>query len=183
MLLLYLIRKGRRSQRLFDALGQENLEEDTDDSWREILTYDNQGKCEKTISNICLILENDPNFKGKIFFDEFGNRGMVDLPLPWEDGSGSRLWGDFDDAQLTLRLEKEYGITGRDKIENAIKVVAFNNRRNAVKDYLDSLSWDGKERVETLLADYLGAEDNLYTREIIKSFGCCYCQGDFSKRC
>lgn len=59
MLLLYLIRKGRRSQRLFDALGQENLEEDTDDSWREILTYDNQGKCEKTISNICLILEND----------------------------------------------------------------------------------------------------------------------------
>lgn len=35
------------------------MEEDTDDSWREILTYDNQGKCEKTISNICLILEND----------------------------------------------------------------------------------------------------------------------------
>lgn len=160
--------RQEQSKTFFEAIGQGDVEKDTDDSWREILTYDNQGKCEKTISNVCLILENDPNFKNKIFFDEFGNRGMVDLPLPWEDGKEPRLWGDFDDAQLALRLEKEYGITGRDKIENAIKVVAFNNRRNAVKEYLDSLKWDGEERVETLFTDYLGAEDNLYNREIIK---------------
>ncbi len=160
--------RQEEAQTFFEAIGQDDVGEEVDDSWRNVLTYDNQGKCEKTISNVCLVLENDPNFKGKIFFDEFGNRGMVDLPLPWEDGEGSRLWGDFDDAQLALRLEKEYGITGKDKIENAIKVVAFNNRRNEVKEYLESLKWDGVERVERLFIDYLGAEDNLYTRETIK---------------
>lgn len=153
----------------FDALGQDSkLDDADDDSWRELLSLDNQGRYDKTIANIVLILDNDPNFKGRIFFDEFASRGMVELPVPWEDGEGTRLWSDVDDAQLTLRLEKEYNITGREKIENALKVVAYNNRRNEVKDYITSLSWDGTERIKSLLRDYLGAEYNIYTQEIMK---------------
>ena len=139
-----------------------------DREWRKHLTVDGKGNYEKTMANITLILENDQKFKGKIFLDEFANRGMVQLPLPWEKGDETRMWTDVDDAQLALRLEKEYGITGRDKIENALKVVAFNNRRNAVKEYITSLDWDGQERIGTLLHDYLGAEQNIYTKEIMK---------------
>lgn len=39
---------------------------------------------------------------------------------------------------------------------------------NEVEAYLNSLEWDGKKRVETLLVDYLGAEDNIYTRAVMK---------------
>lgn len=148
----------------------EEVEESvlTDREWRKHLTVDGKGNYEKTIANITLILENDSKFKGKIFLDEFANRGMVQLPLPWEKGDDTRMWSDVDDAQLALRLEKEYGITGKDKIENALKVVAFNNRRNAVKEYILGLEWDGKERIGTLLHDYLGAEQSIYTEEIMK---------------
>lgn len=148
----------------------EEVEESvlTDREWRKHLTVDGKGNYEKTIANITLILENDLKFKGKIYLDEFANRGMVQLPLPWEKGDDTRMWSDVDDAQLALRLEKEYGITGKDKIENALKVVAFNNRRNAVKEYILGLEWDGKERVGTLLHDYLGAEQSIYTEEIMK---------------
>lgn len=148
----------------------EEVEESelADREWRKHLTVDGKGNYEKTMANITLILESDPKFKGKIFLDEFANRGMVQLPLPWEKGDETRMWSDVDDAQLALRLEKEYGITGRDKIENALKVVAFNNRRNAVKEYILGLEWDGKERIGTLLHDYLGAEQNIYTKEIMK---------------
>jgi putative DNA primase/helicase len=152
----------------FDILGQEDDTTEDDESWRKLLTIDGRGNYEKTIANITLILDNDPKFKGKIYLDEFANRGMVELPLPWEDGEGTRIWSDVDDAQLTLRLEKEYGITGDKKIENALKVVAFNNRRNEVKDYIMSLKWDGKERIKSLLHDYLGAEQSIYTEEIMK---------------
>ena len=144
------------------------VEEDADDEWRKYLSADRNGNYEKSIANISLILDNDIKFKGRIFLDEFANRGMVELPLPWEDGEGTRMWSDIDDAQLALRLEKEYGISGRDKIENALKVVAFNNRRNEVKDYITSIKWDGKERIKFLLHDYLGAEQNIYTEEIMK---------------
>ena len=139
-----------------------------DDNWQGLLDLNSNGSYSKTIANIVTILNHDPNFKGKIYADEFANRGMVDLPLPWEDGEGSRMWSDVDDAQLTLRLEKEYGITGKQNIENAIKVVGFDNRRNEVKDYLDSLDWDGQKRIDYLLRDYLGAEQSIYSKEIIR---------------
>lgn len=172
--------RQEESQSYFDVIEGESTElnsgpseedetsELADREWRKHLTVDGKGNYEKTMANITLILDSDPKFKGKIFLDEFANRGMVQLPLPWEKGDETRMWSDVDDAQLALRLEKEYGITGRDKIENALKVVAFNNRRNAVKEYILGLEWDGKERIGTLLHDYLGAEQNIYTKEIMK---------------
>ncbi len=172
--------RQEESQSYFDVIEGESTEPNSEPSeedetseladreWRKHLTVDGKGNYEKTMANITLILESDPKFKGKIFLDEFANRGMVQLPLPWEKGDETRMWSDVDDAQLALRLEKEYGITGRDKIENALKVVAFNNRRNAVKEYILGLEWDGKERIGTLLHDYLGAEQNVYTKEIMK---------------
>lgn len=172
--------RQEESQSYFDVIEGETTElnsglseeveesELADREWRKHLTVDGKGNYEKTMANITLILESDLKFKGKIFLDEFANRGMVQLPLPWEKGDETRMWSDVDDAQLALRLEKEYGITGRDKIENALKVVAFNNRRNAVKEYILGLEWDGKERIGTLLHDYLGAEQNVYTKEIMK---------------
>lgn len=172
--------RQEESQSYFDVIEGDSTEPNSgpseevevselaDREWRKHLTVDGKGNYEKTMANITLILESDPKFKGKIFLDEFANRGMVQLPLPWEKGDETRMWSDVDDAQLALRLEKEYGITGRDKIENALKVVAFNNRRNAVKEYILGLEWDGKDRIGTLLHDYLGAEQNVYTSEIMK---------------
>lgn len=164
------------AENYFDVLGQESLQpnpdmvcpDETDDGWMKNLTADARGNYEKTIANIALILDNDPNFKGRIYLDEFANRGMVTLPLPWEAGEGARMWTDTDDAQLALRLEKVYGITGDKKIETALKVVAFNHRRNEVKEYLTGLNWDGEERIDSLLRDYLGAEESIYTSEIMR---------------
>lgn len=67
-----------------------------------------------------------------------------------------------------MRLEKEFGITGKDKIENALKVVGFNNRKNGVKDRILSYKWDGVKRIPTLLSDYLGAEESEYTADVMK---------------
>ena len=45
---------------------------------------------------------------------------------------------------------------------------AHQHRFNDVKKYLDSLEWDGVKRLDTLLIDYLGAEDNIYTRAVAR---------------
>ena len=41
-----------------------------------------------------------------------------------------------------------------------------------MKHYLQELEWDGVPRVDTLLADYLGADDTPYTRAVIRKALC-----------
>lgn len=149
--------------------GESEGETSEDSEWLRMLKPARNGEgFEKSIANIVTILSHEPGLGGKLYMDAFANRGMVDLPLPWDKGEGSRMWSDTDDAQLTLWLEKKYGITGREKIENAIKIVGYNNRRNKVHEFMRSCQWDGKERIKTLLRDYLGCEENIYTEEIMK---------------
>lgn len=171
-----LIAKERQEEAsgYFDALYGEdsdvgNASISDDAQWLKMLKPARGGDgFDKSIANIVTILNHDPGLGGRLYLDAFANRGMVDLPLPWDKGEGSRMWSDTDDAQLTLWLEKKYDITGREKIENAIKIVGYNNRRNKVLEFMRSCNWDGKERIKTLLRDYLGCEENIYTEEIMK---------------
>ena len=165
--------RQEQAKTFFESIGQGGLESSEDEadngSWRENLIYkDNTMELEKSITNIVTILTYDPVYRDKIFLDEFAGRGLVKCPLPWDDSDSVRLWSDTDDAQLALRLEKEYKITGDSKIEKAIKIVAHNNRKNEVKELIQSFRWDGVERIPTLLSDYLGAQQSVYTVDIMK---------------
>lgn len=144
----------------------------TGENWRKMLQLDGNGNYKKTIDNVVVILENDPMLKGKIATDEFAGCGVVLGSLPWNPDEERRVWSDIDDARLWWYLEAYYGITGDNKIEKGLSIVGGENVINDVKDYLDSLQWDGIKRVETLLPDYLGAEDNIYVRNVMRKSLC-----------
>lgn len=141
-------------------------------AWVNRLTKDGNGRFEKTINNAVLVLENDPLVKGKIVTDEFASCGMVLGRIPWNSCDGKRRWTDADDAGFYRYMETFYGITGREKLDSALLIVSSQNRINDVKDYLQSLKWDGKRRLDTLLIDYLGADDNAYTRAVMRKSLC-----------
>lgn len=122
----------------------------------------------KTTDNVLLILENDPLLKDKLAFDEFANRGLALGPLPWNSRNGRRVWADKDDSGLRWYLERTYGITGKDRIFDATALCAHKHTINDVKDYLTDLAWDGVRRLDTLLVDYLGAADTVYTRAVAR---------------
>lgn len=152
---------------------QETEEQDEYDlSWLGKLTKDGNGRYEKTINNVVIILENDPLLKGKIVTDEFASCGMALGRLPWNQTEEKRRWKDEDDAGFYRYIETFYGITGREKLDNALLLVSSQNQINDVKRYLQGLKWDGKKRLDTLLHDYLGAEDNAYTRAVIRKALC-----------
>jgi predicted P-loop ATPase len=44
----------------------------------------------------------------------------------------------------------------------------LKTKRHPVREYLRELIWDGARRADTLFVDYLGAEDNKYTREVTR---------------
>lgn len=144
-------------------------DEPEDDRWRERLKmHPKSGLPLPTIDNIWIILENDPRLKGRFALNEFAGRGEVLGALPWAEGAQRRLWGDNDNAGLYWYLEKVYGITGRANVDGALSLHSERHAFNEVSDYLQGLHWDGQERLDTLFIDFLGAEDNEYTRAVTR---------------
>lgn len=151
-----------------DALKTDEI----DLEWIRNLTRDGNGRIEKTISNVTMVLEHDPLLKGKIVTDEFASCGMVLGAMPWDQRPEKRRWTDVDYAGFYRYMETFYGITGREKLDAGLLIVSSQNRINDVKEYLTGLKWDGVKRLDTLLTDYLGADDNLYTRSVIRKSLC-----------
>nr|DAD67720.1 MAG TPA: virulence associated protein E [Myoviridae sp. ctULz28] len=140
-----------------------------DDNWTEELKFSADGmKALSTLSNIILILRNDKELKFKIFKDIFASRILVRDGVPWDRKfeTPDRIWTDTDDAGLRWYLESNYGITSTNKIIDGVNLIAEENAENKVATRLQSAQWDGEKRIETLFIDYLGCEDNVYTREV-----------------
>lgn len=140
-----------------------------DDNWKDSIQYSADGmKALSTLSNIILILRNDKELKFKIFKDIFASRILVRDGVPWDRKfeTPDRIWSDTDDAGLRWYLESNYGITSTNKIIDGVNLIAEENAENKVATRLQSTQWDGEKRLETLFIDYLGCEDNAYTREV-----------------
>ena len=142
--------------------------EGSDDGWLDLLELDSKGFVKKTINNVTTVLEHDPVLKGKVVVDEFAACGLLMGPVPWDPHAEKRRWTDVDDAGFYRYMESRYGITGRDKLDAGLLIVSNDNKINDVREYLLRLSWDNVKRLDTVFIDYLGAEDNLYTRTVTR---------------
>lgn len=142
--------------------------EGNDDGWLDFLELDNKGFVKKTINNVTTVLEHDPVLKGKVVVDEFAACGLLMGPVPWDPYAEKRRWTDVDDAGFYRYMESRYGITGRDKLDAGLLIVSNDHKINDVREYLLGLSWDNVKRLDTVFIDYLGAEDNLYTRTVTR---------------
>ena len=142
---------------------------DTDvGNWREKLKITEKGVLAQTIENVVTILRHDPDLAGRLALNEMDHNIVTQKSLPWRQSPRISQWTDTDDAALRYYLERIYGLTGKDRIFDATNVVANENKFHPVRDYLSGCAWDGVPRVETLLIDYMGAEDNDYTRAVTK---------------
>lgn len=136
--------------------------------WTAQLKFTDRGGLAQTIDNVVIILNNDPKLAGRLAFNEMSHQVVTLKDLPWRKASKPSPWIDSDDAALRYYLERVYSLTGKDRIFDAVNVVALKNSFHPVRDYLDSCKWDGVPRLDTLLIDYLGAEDSEYTRAVTR---------------
>lgn len=115
-------------------------------------------------------MRHDQGLKG-IRFNQMADNLEIKGPVPWK--SPSRFWRDADDAQLEAYLSMTYTEFPKAKILTAITKAADDRSYHPVREYLDSLpEWDGIPRVDTLLIDYLGADDTEYVRSVTRKTLC-----------
>lgn len=67
-----------------------------------------------------------------------------------------------------IYLEPFFGKVAKNDVLDAVAACASDQAYHPVRDYLNALTWDGKPRLDTLLIDYLGAEDCEYTRTVTR---------------
>ncbi len=156
-----------RAQSVKDDFGDAADDEAGDDEWNgDDLDVDKGGTPRSTSENAIRILENDKGLKGRLWRDEFRGNNMVDGGLPWRKDASK--WGNDDEANLRVYMERKYRMVGKDKIRDALTAVFTRHGRNPLKAYLDTLRWDGTPRLDTLLIDHLGAEDAPLVRAVTR---------------
>ncbi|MFA5638382.1 MAG: virulence-associated E family protein [Anaerovoracaceae bacterium] len=160
--------KDERVKEQFAEERRAQAEDDFSDAddWQNRLELEKNGKVKDTLTNISTILRFDPELQS-IVFNQF--KSLIDVigELPWPQVKPG--WSDTDLACAKLYFERTYGIWSPAKFKDALLGVASVERLyHPVKDYLSTLEWDGVERLDTLLIDYLGADDTPYVRAVTR---------------
>ena len=150
---------------LEDIVNEEML---TTEDVNNMLEHTDKGRTKQTIRNCVTALQNDPVLKKAIKRNELSGRMDIVKEVPWERRSESLTVTDTDDSNLKMYLEDNYEITSERVIKKGVDIVSNENKYHPIRDYLESLMWDGVPRIENLLPRFLGAEKNSYTTGVMK---------------
>ena len=140
------------------------------ENWEDGIERDRTGNIKNTLHNMNLILTNDP-FLQNIVFNQLADGMEIIGKLPWKHPA--KFWRDADDAQLISYVDEHYGTFSARNYDIGVTKVTDDRSYHPIKEYFDTLpKWDGVKRIETMLVDYFGADDNEYVRAVCKKAMC-----------
>lgn len=155
-------------------MGREKIESAKDEfdedlvgtAWLAKLEYNKRGEIENTLNNLLLILKNDENLKG-IVFNRLSDGMEIVGDVPWKHPS--KFWRDADDAQLVSYIDLTYGAFSARNYDIAVTKFADDRPYHPIREFLAGLpEWDEVRRLDTLLIDYLGANNNGYVKAVTR---------------
>jgi len=123
----------------------------------ERIKYDDDKSPPKTtLANVLLILRNALSEK-LILFDTFAVQDSWGIDTPWSKRGA--VVTDKDAIACKVWLKKHYRFEPSvNLINEAFIYIGTRNQFHPVRDWLDTLKWDGEKRVATWLRDYLNSE-------------------------
>jgi hypothetical protein len=126
--------------------------------WIERLQVTEGGIIKTSFFNAVQILRNDPGIKDQMRLNLFSEQV--------EHSDTSYDWSDQDSLKIREYIGGKYSVDfPAVKIIDAIEYQASMSAYHPVRDYLESLAWDGKLRIADLFIRYFGCSDNEYVRD------------------
>ena len=150
-------------KKLENIVEQEML---TPEEIRDNLEVTEKGRIRQSIQNCKYVLEHDSCLRGAVCRNEMTCQIDIKKKVPWKR-RGVQMT-DTDMNNLSLYLEKNYGLTSDRVIAKAIDIVANDNSFHPIIDLLESLKWDGRPRIAGMLTHFFGAENPEYSGEVMK---------------
>lgn len=133
-----------------------------------VLKRNKQSEILVTQDNVARAFECPEYVTRKLRFDQFS---AAPVWAWWNEAEGQEVWqewGDVDNARAMRTLDRRgfKSTPGIEMIRRAVLDVADMNKIDLAVAWLQGLQWDGQDRCERFLIDYLGAEDTPYVRAI-----------------
>ena len=128
------------------------------------LDLDKNGLPAETISNFYNIMLCDLEYRN-IRFNVISGRAE----LPKKTTSGDEIidaWDDTDDATSQHYIEETYHLYAPQKHQAALRMLFREREYNPIQDLVETIEWDGKNRIENFLHEWMCVEDTPYTREV-----------------
>lgn len=141
------------------------------------LTTNAAGFVEPTTKNIELIIE---SLYGNSFkYDEFAKRSVRIKDLPFANSPSAKknpvAWVDETTDDMLIEIEKLFNMNIQySKARLIVDKLIRSRPFNPLQELIANTKWDGVERAEILLIEYMGAADTEYNRLVtihfLKSF-------------
>jgi predicted P-loop ATPase len=128
-----------------------------------------EGDIEQCVDNCVILLEEYEGLGASIGFNELANQVFVRGSLPWDTKPQDRQWSNADIAHLYALMQR-YGLMVHRNMDDALRIVAERRAYHPVCEWLDSLEWDGEERMETIIGEFTGATLDNYVRYCTRLF-------------
>ena len=140
----------------------------------EQLSKTEKGYPHGSVSNLILIVAQDPALAGLVGLNEFTGQPMIfrSPPSPLESapemaGPYPRPWNRADVSFAQTYVQRVWTqAAGREDTEDALLAVAHMHRFHPVRDWLATLKWDGRKRLDLWLPHCFGADDTPYVRAV-----------------
>ncbi|ATU69704.1 virulence protein [Levilactobacillus brevis] len=148
----------------------EQIAKASDDWTSDLRRTTNGGIRRSSLHNIRLYLKNDPYLKGILAFNDFTGQ-ISKLKANPATHQAAGMWKDEDNSILRVYLDEQYDVLfSTENLQDVIASVAREHTSNPMKERIEQAKWDGKPRAEAFFIDYLGAEDNHYTRMVTRKW-------------
>ena len=131
--------------------------------WKEMLIRTDKGSILPILANAIIALRYAPEWQEAVGFNEFSSRVELLKPAPWREAGN---WTDADDILLANWLQHEGLRVGPSVAADAALAASRSKIFHPVRNWLNSLVWDGDCRVGRFLPNYYGSESTDYTRAI-----------------
>lgn len=125
--------------------------------WLRYAICNDKGRPLANLANTLLALRSDPKLKDALSFDEM-LRAVFFNGAPILDTDVTAIQEYLQHAGLRW--------LSKDTTHAAVDLRASERAIHPLRNYLSSLTWDGKPRLQSWLSDYLGADRNPYTERI-----------------
>lgn len=139
--------------------------------WAPLMICTDKGQPKPILANCITALRLDPAWQEVLTYDQFAMQTYATKVPPFATGEVGQ-WKDVYDAKTAEWLQRVGLMVNRGTAADAIECVAQENGFHPVRDYLIACRdrWDGTQRLEHWLIDFVGTKDAPYTREIGRVF-------------
>ena len=167
---------------IFKAQDEDAGNKDT--SWQHKIARGENGGVKLLLKNTDLILSNQ--LADNVFVkDLFSGRDSYGADTPWGRKKGNYL-SDIDLIQIRRWMsDTKFAIEPKKEMTlDAVQLIAARNGFHPVREYLNSLVWDGKPRIDTWIKDYLqGEAREPYLSQVSRLFLIAMCKRVFQPGC